>query len=150
MIFIDTNVFLDYLFETSLSDKAEKILSIEELCISGIVVNETLFVIARTKAFSKLGIKNIHDFRDYISKNGYSFCERDFKEFYDLLELVGIEIYLDHLDKVGFLLLMTKYKLLPNDALIAATCKHYGVKKIATFDPDFDRVDFLEVITNLS
>lgn len=42
---------------------------------------------------------------------------------------------------------ITKYSLLPNDALIAATCKHHGIKKIATFDPDFKRVDFLEVIT---
>ena len=39
-----------------------------------------------------------------------------------------------------------KHGLLPNDALIAATCKHYGIRKIATFDPDFDRIDFLEVI----
>ena len=39
------------------------------------------------------------------------------------------------------------YKLLPNDALIAATCKHYGIKNIATFDSDFDSVDFLDVIT---
>ena len=38
------------------------------------------------------------------------------------------------------------YKLLPNDALIAATCKYYGIRKIATFDEDFKRVDFLEVI----
>jgi predicted DNA-binding antitoxin AbrB/MazE fold protein len=28
----------------------------------------------------------------------------------------------------------------PNDALIAATCKHYGKNKIATFDPDFERL----------
>ena len=26
-------------------------------------------------------------------------------------------------------------------------CKHYGITKIATFDHDFDRVDFLVVIT---
>ncbi len=39
-----------------------------------------------------------------------------------------------------------RYGLLPNDALIAATCKHYGINKIATFDPDFKRVDFLEII----
>ncbi|MGB7531990.1 MAG: PIN domain-containing protein [Halobacteriota archaeon] len=39
------------------------------------------------------------------------------------------------------------YKLLPNDAFIAATCKHHGITKIATFDPDFKRVDFLEIIT---
>jgi len=43
-----------------------------------------------------------------------------------------------------------KYRLLPNDALIAATCKHHGIRKIATFDPDFKRVDFLEIITSLS
>ncbi|RLI81692.1 ribonuclease VapC, partial [Archaeoglobales archaeon] len=36
--------------------------------------------------------------------------------------------------------------LLPNDSLIAATCKHYGIKKIATFDDDFKRVDFLEIV----
>ena len=40
-----------------------------------------------------------------------------------------------------------QYGLLPNDALIAATCKHYGIKKIATFDPDFERIDFLVIIT---
>ncbi len=42
--------------------------------------------------------------------------------------------------------IIKKYRLLPNDALIAATCKHYGIKKIATFDEDFKRVDFLEVL----
>jgi len=42
--------------------------------------------------------------------------------------------------------IISKYRLLPNDALIAATCKYYGIKKIATFDEDFKRVDFLEVI----
>ncbi len=40
---------------------------------------------------------------------------------------------------------MGKYSLLPNDALIAATCKFYEIEKIATFDEDFGRVDFLEV-----
>ncbi len=41
---------------------------------------------------------------------------------------------------------MSLYGLLPNDALIVATCKYYGIKKIATFDEDFKRVDFLEVV----
>ncbi len=42
--------------------------------------------------------------------------------------------------------LIKTYRLLPNDALIAATCKYYGIKKIATFDEDFKRVDFLKVV----
>lgn len=38
---------------------------------------------------------------------------------------------------------MKSYNLLPNDSIIAATCKHYGIG-IATFDKDFKRVDSLE------
>jgi predicted nucleic acid-binding protein len=40
---------------------------------------------------------------------------------------------------------MYQFNLLPNDALIAATCKSYGINDIATFDNDFKRVDFLNV-----
>ncbi|MGB2843087.1 MAG: PIN domain-containing protein [Halobacteriota archaeon] len=43
--------------------------------------------------------------------------------------------------------IVQRYGLLPNDALIAATCKHQRINKIATFDHDFKRVDFLEIIT---
>ena len=43
-----------------------------------------------------------------------------------------------------------KFRLLPNDALIAATCKHHGIDRIATFDSDFERVDFLEIIKTRS
>jgi len=42
--------------------------------------------------------------------------------------------------------IIEKYGLLPNDALIAATCKYYRINKIATFDEDFKRVDFIEVV----
>jgi uncharacterized protein len=38
-----------------------------------------------------------------------------------------------------------KYKLLPYDALIASTCMSKGITKIANFDRDFYRVDFLEI-----
>ena len=38
-----------------------------------------------------------------------------------------------------------EYGLFPNDALIAATCESYEIKKIATYDMDFEKVDFLEV-----
>ena len=39
-----------------------------------------------------------------------------------------------------------KYNLLTNDAIIAATCKYYGIRKIASFDEDFKNIDFLEVV----
>lgn len=39
-----------------------------------------------------------------------------------------------------------KYALLTNDAIIVATCKYYEIQKIATFDEDFKKVDFIEII----
>ncbi|BES81665.1 PIN domain-containing protein [Pyrodictium abyssi] len=39
-----------------------------------------------------------------------------------------------------------KYRLLPNDALVAAAARLHGIQKIATLDNDFRRVDFIEVI----
>ncbi|OGM11064.1 twitching motility protein PilT [Candidatus Woesebacteria bacterium RBG_16_34_12] len=37
-------------------------------------------------------------------------------------------------------------RLMPNDAVIAATCKFYDIKNLATFDADFKRVDYLEIV----
>jgi len=42
--------------------------------------------------------------------------------------------------------MMEKYYLLPNDALIVATCRDHGIRRMATFDEDFKRVDFLDVL----
>ncbi len=41
---------------------------------------------------------------------------------------------------------MQRYRLLPFDALIAATCQFNGIKSIATFDRDFRRLDILKTI----
>jgi len=41
---------------------------------------------------------------------------------------------------------MINYRILPYDALIASTCYRNGIKKIASLDRDFRRVDFLEVV----
>ncbi len=39
-----------------------------------------------------------------------------------------------------------KYGLMPADSIIALTCKHQGMNTIATFDEDFKRVPWLNVI----
>ena len=38
-----------------------------------------------------------------------------------------------------------EYGLFPNDALLAATYESYEIGKIATYDKDFRKVDFLEI-----
>lgn len=42
--------------------------------------------------------------------------------------------------------IMIRYNLLPNDALIASTCLKHEISRIATFDGDFLRVDWLKII----
>ncbi len=41
---------------------------------------------------------------------------------------------------------MRKYRLTPNDAIIALTCRHYGIDVILTFDENFKRIPWLKVI----
>ncbi len=41
---------------------------------------------------------------------------------------------------------MIEYNLLPGDAIIALTCKHYGIDTILAFDEDFKRIPWLKVI----
>jgi len=41
---------------------------------------------------------------------------------------------------------MIKYSLLPGDAIIALTCRHYGIDTILTFDEDFKRIPWLKVV----
>ena len=45
-----------------------------------------------------------------------------------------------------FLDFVETYRLLPNDAAIIAACRYHVIRKIATFDSDFDRVDFIDII----
>ncbi|MEM4615945.1 MAG: PIN domain-containing protein [Archaeoglobaceae archaeon] len=81
-----------------------------------------------------------------IAKQGYGYCKKELGDFEKLIQEFEIAILKDYQNISELRELMDSYRLLPNDALIAATCKHYGIKKIATFDEDFKRVDFLQVL----
>ena len=69
----------------------------------------------------------------------------DLSPILDLFEILHT-LPIDKIEEKEIAEIINKYGLLPNDALIAATCRHYGIKKIATFDDDFNRVNFLEVV----
>ncbi len=40
----------------------------------------------------------------------------------------------------------SQYNLLPNDAIIAASCKHYNINQILSFDSDFKNIEFLSIV----
>lgn len=147
MIMIDTNVFYNFLFETNLTDKATKIFELDESFFTPFtVVNETLYIISRKIAERKFDIRSSRKFRKFVSNKGYEPFIEELTKFLNLLDDLYIKVLRDHQDVTEILELMKNHKLLPNDALIAGTCRHHGVEKIATFDQDFERVDFLEVV----
>ncbi|AIG97957.1 PIN domain-containing protein [Archaeoglobus fulgidus] len=126
-IFLDTNFIVNLIFETEFTETAKAILvkyADSDLITSISVIEETLFVLKR------LTRKTNREIAELVA---------------NLLDGVEIEV-LEKLPISVFLEVFREYDLLPNDALIAATCKHYDIKKIATFDEDFKRVDFLEVV----
>ena len=141
-IFLDSSIIIG-LF--SGDDDAEKVLGgiiSQSLCTNDVVFSEVVYksmVLKFLETEEKFSLKKLkRNIDNYVYLYGeFSNFSREFETEFLIITGEVIEIASS---------LASKYKLLPNDALIAATCKHYGIKKIATFDPDFKRVDFLEVV----
>ncbi|WP_456329722.1 type II toxin-antitoxin system VapC family toxin [Archaeoglobus sp.] len=134
--FFDSNIFFHHLADTS--QKATGLLERVESgeivgYINDVVVSEVIYGYLRATT----------DLRPYKLRKEILKVNFDLslvKELLDMFNVLPCNI------GAGVVEIIEKYRLLPNDALIAATCKQYGIKKIATFDDDFKRVDFLEVV----
>ena len=118
----------------------------ENFLYTSITAAGEFFYIITRESLRNRGINNKFKLKEYISKRGYVEIEGYLQKFLDLHGELMCEVLEVNTDAMALLETMIRYKLLPNDALIAATCKHYGINKIATFDLDFERFDFLKVI----
>ncbi|MBC8522072.1 MAG: PIN domain-containing protein [Methanomicrobia archaeon] len=148
-VFLDTSFFVDFFRgKQEAKEIYEQIVS-EELYTSLNVLEETTYILMKLKASDLTGIKKHNDLIKELKKNEkvYRSCFNLSKDFFSSLLKWNVKVLPITLPWDDVLEVMVKYRLLPNDALIAAICKHYGINKIATFDPDFKRVDFLEIIT---
>ncbi|ASJ09739.1 hypothetical protein A3L11_04485 [Thermococcus siculi] len=63
-----------------------------------------------------------------------------------LVELSGITVVEEENDFDVLKAVSMEYGLLPNDAIIVATCIKHGITEIATFDSDFENVPFLKIV----
>jgi len=146
VIFLDTAFVLSLILETDETDIAKKYFeeTTNSLVINISVYEETFYVGVKLLAEERLNVKGKYDLRDHIKKKGYEFAKDFLERLHKLLELVTLIDDTKNTNSVRNV--AEEYGLLPNDALIAATCKHRGIRKIATFDSDFKRVDFLEVV----
>jgi predicted nucleic acid-binding protein len=145
--YIDTSIILGILLETEKSDLAEE--TIEEysdwkFVISGIAINEALYVATYEYYKQKGKIKGKYSLRKLIKRQGYP--DKVITLIDSILKDLGVEIISDYFNYQEYIKTLLNYKLLPNDAQIALTCKHYGIDTILTFDEDFRRVPWLKVI----
>ena len=148
MLFLDTNAIIYYLHDVKpYSQAVEDIISSEdELYTSIRVIDEAMFTIVRTKALLKLGIWRIEKLREHIKTHGYGIFEVELNELTTLLKDAKVTVLEDKATTQELINTARKYHLLPADALIALTCRHYGIDRILTFDEDFKRVPWLTVL----
>lgn len=151
-LFIDTNIFLYAIMEHPVYGKTSKNLleNIEIGIVQGytsvIVMNELLHKLIIGEIADKFGLK-LFQVSPFIKKDVSVLTGLKSYELLDKIECIhNFEIL--SLTKEIFRLsrsYMTKYHLMTNDAVIAATCNKNGISYLATNDCDFDHVDFLKL-----
>ena len=145
-VVIDSSVLIDAV--VYVRPKAlERIISLYEAFIPVNALEETLFKTIIGVVGGSIKGQSLRDKKAWIKGIGREEVENRFDVVFDLIQndLIKVLDLNTQIFEISYLFSKI-YGLFPNDALIAATCKHYGIRKIATFDPDFKRVDFLEIL----
>ena len=148
MICLDTNIIYHFLFETELTSASEKVIReaiIEGMAIPMIVYNELLYSAGAKIARIKYDVRGKYSFRKHIAKHG--FPEEAIEKVNGFIRDFKVTILRDYQDPDELVETIRIYRLAPNDAQIALTCKHGGIGKLATFDEDFKRIPWLKVIS---
>jgi len=147
VIVIDTNIFYNAFFDTKFSNSARRFIDQNhKLVTSSTVIHELIFVSVRNLCEERYGTKNHASFKRFLIDNGYAPFEKEIEAIFRFIDARCISLVPINDDMNHWRETMIQYRLLPYDALIASTCYRNGIKKIASFDRDFRRVDFLEVV----
>ena len=148
MIFVDTNVLYSVLVQTKFSKSAQDIILMpSDLATSSTVLSELVFISLRKLCKERYGTRNYSEFRKAIVQRGYSPFKEHLDLIFRLIEERDISILPINDDPDNWSDAMIRYNLLPNDAMIVSTCLKHEISRIATFDSDFQRVDWMSVIT---
>ena len=148
MILLDTNAIVYFLHRVEpYASKVKQILVEEkDLAVSLRVIDEIIFTLIRLDALRRLNIRRLDQLREYIRKHGIKEFANAVNDVEELIEGLGIVVLEDKGSLRELLEVMRSYNLLPGDALVAVTAKHYGISTILTFDEDFKRIPWLKVI----
>jgi len=149
-VFIDSNIFTYHLSGHGIFGKScrQFLKGVEkgeyESYVNDVVLSEVLLNFIKSELFRLRGIKP-HK------------VVREIKRDHNLIRLVNFDAVTKLFENLRVEILPVEYKckelveyisgyfLLSNDALHVATMKRYGITNIATNDPDFERVDWINV-----
>lgn len=109
------------------------------------MLDEAFFTLIRSLAWRDLGIRRIEKLRKYIRREGYRAFQSEINRLMSLVREMEICVLEDRATFEEIVDTATRFSVLPADAIIALTCKHYGIQKILTFDEDFKRIPWLTV-----
>ena len=139
-LFLDTSFIIPLIIETDTTRRARDFFSsFSGTCaVSMSVYEESFFVGLRIIAEDELGITGTAKLKEHILNKGYGFAD----EFVRNLNYVFSELVIvsDSSNLSAITEITRAYALLPNDALIVATCREHSIPKIATFDRDFSKI----------
>lgn len=143
---IDANIIVSFLIQAEDTDRAKEILREATDPVITLNILEESIYIGLSLIYGSRGFHLREDLKKNITDDARAYMDN----LKALMDKFNIAIIHPPRDIEMILNIITKYKLLPNDAIIAATCQHHGIKCIATFDSDFKRVESLEIIGSLS
>jgi len=97
LIFVDTNIFYNILYETKLALKAKRAAELlEEPTTSVIVYDEPFHVMFRAFARRRYGIASYHEFKRFFVEKGVDAFKEPLEGIHKLLEELNVKILSDH------------------------------------------------------
>ena len=139
-IFVDSSVLIEPVRNEKVEFYKELVTNSNNICcINSIVVSEYLY--------KYIGLKGIGSPRAIKERNEIADALYPYFTTNILKEFLFIETSSSIVNLVPGL--MATYNLLPNDAIIIATCKIHGINHLASYDSDYKTVCRAEGITLL-
>ena len=139
-LFLDTSFIIPLIIETDTTRRARDFFSsFSGTCaVSMSVYEESFFIGLRIIAEDEFGITGTAKLKEHILNKGYGFADEFIRNLNDVFS--GLVIVSDSSNLSAITEIARTYALLPNDALIVATCREHTIPKIATFDRDFSKI----------
>ena len=144
-VFLDTSFILNFLFgdERAVVALEKMIDEGTRFYINPTVIGEVWFQLMANEYVKKHGRYSTYGIREKVGEIKEAINVAD--EFFSALpELEVVEITERTVEIARGLI--EEHNLLPNDAMILASCIQYGIKRIATFDSDFKKVPNIETL----